>query len=91
MQLSLRTDRSLLRATARSTRYLQVTLTAPTAPPRDDSGQQARPPVHIGIVLDRSGSMHSIADDTRGGFDSFIGKEREQDGNTVVTLAPFDQ
>lgn len=57
MQLSLRTDRSLLRATARSTRYLQVTITAPTAPPRDDSGQQARPPVHIGIVLDRSGSM----------------------------------
>ncbi|WP_247595999.1 MULTISPECIES: VWA domain-containing protein [unclassified Rhodococcus (in: high G+C Gram-positive bacteria)] len=42
-------------------------------------------------LLDRSGSMHSIADDTRGGFDSFIGKEREQDGNTVVTLAQFDQ
>ncbi|MET4049527.1 MULTISPECIES: VWA domain-containing protein [unclassified Rhodococcus (in: high G+C Gram-positive bacteria)] len=45
----------------------------------------------VAALLDRSGSMHSIADDTRGGFDSFIGKEREQDGNTVVTLAQFDQ
>lgn len=45
----------------------------------------------VAALLDRSGSMHSIADDTRGGFDSFVGKEREQDGNTVVTLAQFDQ
>ena len=34
--------------------------------------------------------MHSIADDTRGGFDSFIAKKREQDGDTVVTFAQFD-
>jgi Ca-activated chloride channel family protein len=52
MQMSLRTDRRLLRATARSTRYLLASLTAPTAPPRD-----GRMPVHVGIVLDRSGSM----------------------------------
>lgn len=45
----------------------------------------------VAALLDRSGSMQSIADDTRGGFDSFIGKERERDGNTVVTLAQFDQ
>lgn len=45
----------------------------------------------VAALLDRSGSMQSIADDIRGGFDSFIGKEREQDGNTVVTLAQFDQ
>lgn len=45
----------------------------------------------VAALLDRSGSMQTIADDTRGGFDSFIGKEREQDGNTVVTLAQFDQ
>lgn len=48
-------------------------------------------PSLVAALLDRSGSMHSIADDTRGGFDSFIGKEREQDENTVVTLAQFDQ
>jgi len=52
MQMSLRTDRALLRATARSTRYLLVSLTAPTTAPRD-----GRTPIHVGIVLDRSGSM----------------------------------
>ena len=52
MRLSLRTDRSLLRATARSTRYLHISLIAPTAEPR-----AGRLPVSIGIVLDRSGSM----------------------------------
>jgi hypothetical protein len=45
----------------------------------------------VAALLDRSGSMHSIADDTRGGFDSFITKEREADGRTVVTLAQFDK
>ncbi|MDZ7929321.1 MAG: vWA domain-containing protein [Rhodococcus sp. (in: high G+C Gram-positive bacteria)] len=44
----------------------------------------------VAALLDRSGSMHSIADDTRGGFDSFITKEREADSRTVVTLAQFD-
>ena len=52
MQLSLRTDRSLLRANARSARYLHISLIAPTAEPR-----AGRLPVSIGIVLDRSGSM----------------------------------
>jgi hypothetical protein len=52
MQLSLRTDRQLIRAGARSTRYLMVFLTAPIAPPRTE-----RPPVNVGLVLDRSGSM----------------------------------
>ena len=52
MRLSLRTDRRLLRAEARSTRYLLVSITAPTAPPR-----ASRIPVNVGIVLDRSGSM----------------------------------
>ncbi|MFY2791024.1 VWA domain-containing protein [Rhodococcus sp. MALMAid1271] len=44
----------------------------------------------VAALLDRSGSMHSVADDTRGGFDSFIAKEREADGRNVVTLAQFD-
>src|SRR4051812_10873777 len=52
MHLSLRTDRSLLRSAARSTRYLMISLTAPTAPPRAN-----RLPVNVGLVLDRSGSM----------------------------------
>jgi len=52
MQLSLRTDRQLIRAGARSTRYLMISITAPVAPPRTE-----RPPVNVGLVLDRSGSM----------------------------------
>jgi Mg-chelatase subunit ChlD len=52
MEMSLRTDRALLRATANSTRYLRINLTAPVAPTRVE-----RPPVQVGIVLDRSGSM----------------------------------
>lgn len=52
MQLSLRTDRSLLRSAARSTRYLMISLTAPTVLPRAN-----RLPVNVGLVLDRSGSM----------------------------------
>lgn len=44
----------------------------------------------IGALLDRSGSMQSIATDTRGGFDAFVAKQRGQSGSTVVTLAQFD-
>lgn len=44
----------------------------------------------IAALLDRSGSMQAIADDTRGGFDAFIASQRGQSGSTVVTLAQFD-
>lgn len=52
MQLSLRTDRQLIRAGARSTRYLVISVSAPVTPPRTE-----RPSVNVGLVLDRSGSM----------------------------------
>jgi Ca-activated chloride channel homolog len=52
LELSLRTDRSLVRATARSTRFLQIGLVAPAAPARE-----GRLPINVGLVLDRSGSM----------------------------------
>lgn len=44
----------------------------------------------IAALLDRSGSMQGIAADMRGGFDSFIARERAQPGTTLVTLAQFD-
>ncbi|WP_059022290.1 VWA domain-containing protein [Mycobacterium sp. M26] len=44
----------------------------------------------IAALLDRSGSMESIADDTRGGFDAYIAAQRGQPGTTLVTLAQFD-
>lgn len=44
----------------------------------------------IAALLDRSGSMQSVAGDIRGGFDSYIAAQRGQSGATVVTLAQFD-
>lgn len=52
MTFELRQDRTLVRARARSTRYLVVRLVAPDAPHRS-----ARLPVNVSLVLDRSGSM----------------------------------
>ena len=45
---------------------------------------------HIYFLLDRSGSMQSIRDDTEGGFDAFIAEQRSQPGDCRVTLAQFD-
>ena len=45
---------------------------------------------HLYFLLDRSGSMQSIKDDTEGGFDAFIGEQRTQPGRCRVTLAQFD-
>jgi hypothetical protein len=44
----------------------------------------------IAALLDRSGSMQSIAADMRGGFDAYIANEHAQSGTTLVTLAQFD-
>ena len=51
-ELTARTDRSLIRAAARSVRHVAVTLVAPVS----DRGKK-RPPVDVAFVLDRSGSM----------------------------------
>jgi hypothetical protein len=44
----------------------------------------------VAALLDRSGSMQSIVEDTCGGFDAFIATERGADVETVVSLAQFD-
>lgn len=44
----------------------------------------------ITMVLDRSGSMQSIRDDTIGGFDAFLAEQRSQPGRCTVTLVQFD-
>ena len=51
--LTLRADRSLIRAKSRSRRHLLVEFRAPEAPPRE-----GRLSVNIAFVIDRSGSMH---------------------------------
>lgn len=45
---------------------------------------------HIAFLLDRSGSMQSIKDDTQGGFDAYIASQKGQPGRCTVTLAQFD-
>jgi hypothetical protein len=45
---------------------------------------------HIAFLLDRSGSMQSIKDDTEGGFNAFIEDQRRQGAECRVTLAQFD-
>jgi len=44
----------------------------------------------IAALLDRSGSMRSIAGDICGGFDAYIAEENTGPGTTLVTLAQFD-
>lgn len=53
MNLTLRTDNTLVPAGTASTRHLLVSFTAPPAPPREN-----RTPISAAFVLDRSGSMH---------------------------------
>ncbi len=42
------------------------------------------------LILDRSGSMSGLEGDTIGGFNSMIGKQREQDGKCYVSTVLFD-
>ena len=44
----------------------------------------------IAVLLDRSGSMESIKSDTEGGFNAFVGEQRNELGDAKVTLAQFD-
>ena len=52
MDCSIRVDRHLIRAAGGSTRYAVVSIVAPQAPPK-----AGREPLHVSLVLDRSGSM----------------------------------
>ena len=44
----------------------------------------------IAVLLDRSGSMETIKSDTEGGFNAFIGGQRNEPLDVRVTLAQFD-
>lgn len=47
-------------------------------------------PVQIICILDRSGSMSSLAADTIGGYNSFIEKQKKQSGKAEITTVLFD-
>lgn len=45
---------------------------------------------HISVILDRTGSMEEIRDDTIGGFNAFLGEQKAQKGKATLTLVQFD-
>ena len=45
---------------------------------------------HITVILDRTGSMESIRDDTIGGFNAFLREQQSQPGKATLTLVQFD-
>jgi uncharacterized protein YegL len=53
-------------------------------------GSDEHAPLHIHLLLDRSGSMASIADDVVGGYNAFLAEHRAAPGACRLTLAQFD-
>lgn len=47
-------------------------------------------PVQIICILDRSGSMSSLAKDTIGGYNSFLDRQKKSEGKAQVTTILFD-
>lgn len=45
---------------------------------------------HITVILDRTGSMQAIRDDTIGGFNAFLAEQQAQPGEATMTLVQFD-
>jgi hypothetical protein len=44
----------------------------------------------INVIIDRSGSMANLADDTIGGFNTFLADQKGQPGEAVLTLCTFN-
>lgn len=44
----------------------------------------------IVVLLDRSGSMGGLESDTIGGFNAFIEKQSQLEGDTIITVVLFD-
>lgn len=45
---------------------------------------------HISVILDRTGSMEPIRDDTIGGFNTFLENQKQESGEATMTLVQFD-
>ena len=45
---------------------------------------------HIAVILDRTGSMETIRDDTIGGFNAFLSAQKVAPGLASLTLVQFD-
>jgi hypothetical protein len=56
----------------------------------NDAGSQNSKDLAVAVILDRSGSMGSIRDDTIGSFNTFVDDLKKQQGRTLLTLVQFD-
>lgn len=54
------------------------------------NNQETSSSTEIIFILDRSGSMADLTDDTIGGFNSMIQKQKKESGNAFVTTVLFD-
>lgn len=45
---------------------------------------------HIAFILDRSGSMQSMAEEAIGGFNAFIDQQKKEAGDVILSLILFD-
>ena len=55
-----------------------------------EAGSERADRVHVTVLLDRSGSMGSIREDTIGGFNAFLEDQRKLPGECRVSLVQFD-
>jgi len=62
---------------------------APGAPTATENATTPRG-THIVVLLDRSGSMSSIADDVIGGFNTFLKEQRFNGADARMSLVQFD-
>ncbi len=57
---------------------------------KDTCNDTTAEPVQIICILDRSGSMANLVNDTIGGYNSFLAKQKEKAGTAEVTTVLFD-
>src|ERR1035437_7503746 len=60
--------------------------------PKPVKAKKAKAPKNARIlfILDRSGSMRTIADETIGGFNAFVEGQKDLPGKATVSLVQFD-
>ena len=58
--------------------------------PSTDPEPETIRPVRLHMLLDRSGSMSGLAEDVIGGFNAFVDKQRDLEGDCYLNLVQFD-
>jgi Mg-chelatase subunit ChlD len=62
----------------------------PAGEHRRDQSDEVTAGADIWFLIDRSGSMSSLAEDVVSGFDRFIDEQRRLDGEATITVVQFD-